>query len=64
MITEIDVWQTMEETLGFDRRRHIVIGACSLKLTHAALDAEPDLGLLPPRDVAVQKGLDRVLASV
>jgi uncharacterized protein (DUF302 family) len=46
VITEIDVKKTMKEKLDVDGQPHIILGACNPKLAHAALEVEPDLGVL------------------
>jgi uncharacterized protein (DUF302 family) len=64
IITEIDVKQTMKEKLDVDVPAHTILGACNPKLAHAALEVEPDLGVLLPCNVdvyATDKGT-RVIA--
>ena len=64
IITEIDVRKTMKDKLDVDVAPHTILGACNPRLAHAALQVEPDLGVLLPCNVDVYATEDgtRVIA--
>ena len=58
VLTEIDVAATLQEKIGVDFTKYIILGACNPKLAHATLEEELEIGLLLPCNVIVYEEPD------
>jgi len=64
ILSTIDVQGTLKKKLDADVRPYTILGACNPRLAHAALQAEPHIGLLLPCNVLVQGAENGTTVSI
>ena len=55
VLTEIDMQDTLRSKIDKEIDRYVILGACNPKLAGAALDIEPQVGVLLPCNVVVHE---------
>ena len=60
VLTEIDMQQTLKAKVDKTMDPYVILGACNPKLASAALDVEPNVGVLLPCNVVVRQVGDAV----
>lgn len=55
ILTEVDVQATFKKKLDIDFRKYQILGACSPKFAHKAIEAEDKIGTMLPCNVILQE---------
>jgi uncharacterized protein (DUF302 family) len=64
VVSEIDLAARLQVALGVDRPPLKILGACSPRFAHQALEIDPSIALLLPCNVVVQPDGERTSVSV
>ena len=64
VLSRIDIHEKFAEKLGIDFRPYTILGACNPGLAHLALGARPEVGLLLPCNVVVERRGDEELVRI
>ncbi|PVZ14791.1 DUF302 domain-containing protein [Actinomycetospora cinnamomea] len=63
VLSTIDVQATLQAKLGERIDAYTILGACNPALAHAALSANPEVGLLLPCNVTVRRAEGRTIVQ-
>ena len=64
VLTKIDIKETLKKMLGEDFRPYVILGACNPPLAYRALSNVPEVGIMLPCNVTVEKRESDVLISL
>lgn len=62
-LTEIDLQQTLEQKVGKQMDRYVIVGACNPHLASRAVDVIPEIGVLLPCNVVVRETRSGVMVD-
>ena len=63
VLTTIDVSDTLKKKLNVDFKRYKILGACNPTFAYKALEAEEEIGLLLPCNVAVYEKNGQIVVA-
>ena len=63
VLSEILIHEKLNEKLGVEFPRYVILGACNPPLAHKALQSDPEIGLLLPCNVVVYENEGKTVVS-
>ncbi len=64
ILTAIDVREKLQDKLGVDLHKYMILGACDAASAHKALMVEEDIGLMLPCNVIVYERDGKIIVGV
>ncbi|MFO7559532.1 MAG: DUF302 domain-containing protein [Desulfobacterales bacterium] len=64
ILTQINVAEKLEEKLGIDFKKYIILGACNPPSAHEAILVEENIGLMLPCNVVIYEKQKKTVVSI